>query len=344
MKFILIAFLSAFLFGSSTPLGKLLLDQLSPFQLAGLLYLGAAMGVLPFCLKRKHLKIDKLDRKNRFRLSTAIFTGGIAGPVLLLFGLRLASASSVAMWLNLELVFTVILGLFIFRDYIGISGWTGVVAVLIASVILTRFEGSIGLNGFILIAGASLCWGLDNHLTALIDGLTPSQSTFWKGLVAGSMNLIIGLIIEPFDSKILIILLALVLGILAYGYSITLYIYSAQNLGATRSQMIFASAPFFGVILSIPLLGEVLTLQQIVPFFIFIMGVLFLMRDRHTHSHSHEVKCHKHNHQHDDEHHDHLHPQEELNTGHSHWHKHRPVTHSHPHWPDMHHRHKHQTE
>jgi len=42
-----LALASAFLFGAATPLSKALLDSLTPFQLAGLLYLGAALGLVP---------------------------------------------------------------------------------------------------------------------------------------------------------------------------------------------------------------------------------------------------------------------------------------------------------
>ena len=42
------------------------------------------------------------------------------------------------------------------------------------------------------------------------------------------------------------VLAALVLGALAYGASIVLYIRGAQHLGATRSQMLFATAPVRG--------------------------------------------------------------------------------------------------
>jgi hypothetical protein len=31
------------------------------------------------------------------------------------------------------------------------------------------------------VLAACACWGLDNQLTALIDGITPSQTAFWKG-------------------------------------------------------------------------------------------------------------------------------------------------------------------
>ena len=83
-----IALASALLFGASTPLSKLLLDQVSPFQLAGLLYLGAALGVSPFAAQQRVFhRLVRLDRANARRLFGATLLGGMAGPVLLLLGL-----------------------------------------------------------------------------------------------------------------------------------------------------------------------------------------------------------------------------------------------------------------
>jgi hypothetical protein len=53
-----------------------------------------------------------------------------------------------------------------------------------------------------LIALGCLSWGMDNHLTALIDGISPAQITFWKGIVAGSFNIILGLLIRNMVSQL----------------------------------------------------------------------------------------------------------------------------------------------
>jgi drug/metabolite transporter (DMT)-like permease len=265
----------------------------------------------------------------------------VAGPVLLLFGLQMASATSVAMWLNLELVATSILGYVLFRDYLGLYGWFGVIGTIIASALLSWNEGGIGLYALLLVGGASICWGLDNHLTALIDGITPSQSTFWKGIGAGSTNLIIGFTAESFGTDLGMIIAAIGVGVFAYGFSISLYILAAQNLGATRSQMIFACAPFFGVLLSVVLLNEQLSPLQIAAALILIVSLVILFRDRHSHYHVHKLLNHNHNHQHDDKHHNHDHADSGRANFHSHRHQHEPQSHSHPHWPDIHHRHDH---
>ena len=342
MQYILFALLSAVLFGASTPIGKVLLDSLPPFQLAGLLYIGAAVGVLPFLMRRETAKkIHHIGKRNILRLVGAISFGGVAGPVLLLFGLQKAPAASVAMWLNMELAATAILGCLLFREYLGSYGWIGVLGTIGASVLLSWHGGTIGFYAMLLVAAASICWGLDNHLTALIDEITPTQSTFWKGAIAGTTNLIISFLLEPYGKAIWVLGLGVIVGVFSYGFSISLYILAAQNLGATRSQMIFAGAPFCGVILSVVLLAETISIIQATAAVILVISLTVLLRDKHIHSHTHESLHHKHRHRHDDGHHDHVHTEDEGVVYHSHWHTHEPITHAHPHWPDIHHRHRH---
>ena len=339
---ILSGFIAAILFGASAPLSKPLLSYLNDFQLAGLLYLGAALGVSIFLIAKKGGQIKiAMSRKDKFRLFGATFFGGILGPLFLLAGLRIAEAASVSLWLNMEMVATVILGYFFFDDYLSKKGWLASLGILAASILLA-FEGGVsGLKAGGLIALACICWGIDNHLTALIDGISPAQSTFWKGLVAGSVNLGLGLFLGSYQADVLSTAAGLGLGAFSYGFSIMLYITSAQNLGATRSQLIFSSAPFFGLIFSL-ILGGSLSAFQSVAFFLFLISVIVLFRESHTHTHIHQPFTHIHMHYHPDEHHSHYHPGHEGETfRHSHEHEHSPVEHTHPHWPDLHHRHEH---
>jgi len=145
-----------------------LLRSLPPFQFAGLLYIGAALGVLPSSMRQSNdNKVHRIGERNLLRLLEAITLGGVAGPVLLLFGLRMVPAVSVGMWLNLELATSAILGCVPFRDHLGRNGWMAVTGTIEASVLLSWHEGTIGLYALLLVGAGSICWGLDNHLTAL---------------------------------------------------------------------------------------------------------------------------------------------------------------------------------
>ena len=339
---VLLALLSAALFGAATPLSKALLAGFSPLHLAGLLYLGAAVRLGPWLLVTGKLRpTGRLVARNRRRLAGVVLLGGVCGPVALLFGLRLAAAASVSLWLTLELVATAVLGSLLFHDALGRVGWLAVAGTVVGAAVLSWGEGVAGVQAGSLVALACVCWGFDNHLTALIDGLTPMESTFWKGLVAGTANLLGGLVAKPLTGSASGVLGALGLGSVAYGLSIVLYIQAAQRLGATRAQLLFATAPFFGVALSLLLLGEPLTLAQGVAALILTASVSLLVREQHAHVHEHATITHEHWHRHDDGHHDHDHPGRLPSLGHSHAHAHGAVRHAHPHWPDLHHRHPH---
>ena len=342
MRALVYAVAAAALFGAATPASKALLGELSPFQLAGLLYLGAALGVAPLALRQGGLRLPgKGDRRNRLRLLGAVLAGGVLGPVLLLFGLRLAGAASVSLWLNFELVATAVLGALLFREPLGLPGWAAVAAAIGGAVILAAPGGEALAAAALLVIAACVCWGLDNHFTALIDGITPSQSTFWKGLVAGAANFILGWSFDPFTASAAATLSAIAVGMFSYGASIVLYISAAQSSGATRAQIAFSTAPLFGVALSAALLGERLKAEHGISALLFATAIGLLMLERHSHQHRHPAMRHEHAHRHDDGHHLHEHEGLPPGTRHSHVHDHEAIVHAHPHWPDLHHRHKH---
>ena len=340
-RYFLYALASAALFGVAAPFSKILLREIhQPNQLAGLLYLGAALISLPVVLARRARGefIFPPDRLNRKRLLGAVFFGGLVGPVLLLFGLKYALASSVSMWLNLETVATAVLALLLFKEQLGRWTWVGNIGVLIAGVLLSVNEGWSGFIGILFVGGAAIAWGLDNNFTAVIDGISPEDSTFWKGLIAGSANLAIGFFLARTTVSIEW-LWAIGLGGISYGLSIILYIRAAQGLGATRSQMIFASAPLWGVLISVVYLDESFSWLQVLAGAILVGSVVTLLFDRHSHSHAHQLQQHEHEHSHDDKHHGHEHIKDDSPQRHLHRHEHESQVHSHPHWPDLHHRH-----
>ncbi len=337
----LLAVLAAVLFGAAMPASKPLLESFSSNQLAGLLYLGAALGSLPWAFRGTVVKPWRLDAKNIRYLLGAVLFGGVLGPVLILLGLRAAPAASISLWLNLELVATAVLGAVFFRDSLGWSGWVASAVATLAAVLLAWGGGAAAIHAAVLVAVACVCWGLDNQFTSLIDGITPATSTMWKGLVAGATNLGIGLWLSPWSASWTAVAQALAIGIFSYGASIVLYVTAAQRLGATRSQVVFSTAPFFGVLFAVFVLGEKLSLPQVGAGFLFLTAVALLAMEKHHHAHRHETMEHEHRHGHNDGHHEHRHADGPPAGEHVHRHSHEEREHSHPHWPDLHHRHPH---
>jgi drug/metabolite transporter (DMT)-like permease len=338
---IVIGCVSGLLFGAATPLSKLLLSQANSFQAAGLLYLGAALGVLPFTFKRG--KKFSLTKVSFWRLAGIVLFGGALGPVFLMVALKSAAASSVAVWLNLELVATALLGVLVFRDHLDLPGWIGLACALAAGLLVSLPEGMASLVPALLTAVACLCWGMDNHLSSLIDGLSPQKVVLIKGLAAGTVNLAIGIALGGAFPALNLVFAGLAIGLVSYGASIVLYVTSAQNLGATRAQLLFSAAPFWGVLFSAAFLGESLGAYHIVALGSLAAGIVLANVLSHGHGHSHESNVHEHLHAHD-EHpiHDHAGIVVPNDSRHSHEHIHEALVHEHKHYPDIHHRHKHE--
>lgn len=334
--------LAAALFGASTPASKPLLEEVGPLLLSGILYLGAALAVAPLAL-RGLAGLRRVDRKNLWRLTGSVLFGGVLGPVLLLSGLSLAPATSVSLWLNLETVATAVLARFFFKEHLGPSTWLAVGLVIAASIMLSPGSprGGVAIG---LVALACLAWGLDNNFTAVIDRFTPAQVTFAKGVIAGSVNLTLGLLFDPTPAARWALGAGLVVGSFGYGASLLLYTRGAQHLGATRSQLIFSTAPAWGLVLAWLVLGEELRAEHLLAAALMAVAMWLWQSERHSHVHRHSRVTHHHWHRHDDGHHAHAHahdPPVASGTWHSHEHTHEPEEHAHPHSPDVHHRHDH---
>jgi drug/metabolite transporter (DMT)-like permease len=327
------------LFGASTPAASVVARDMRPLALAGLLYLGAALAVSPWWIVERPAT-GALARDWR-PLAIAIVAGGAVGPALLTAGLVETPASTASLLLNMELVATLVLATTLFREHLGRNMVVSASLVTSAAVLLVWEPGaSINLHA-LLIVGACVCWGLDNSVTSRIDQISPQHVVFLKGVVAGSVNLAIGVAITGIGTVTTwSVLAALAIGGLAYGASITLWVRGAQQLGAARGQVIFASAPFVGAVLSWVVLADSINVVQVLALAMAAVGVGVSLRSEHLHEHHHHAMVHSHQHTHDDGHHDHVHPDGFVGR-HSHVHVHPELAHAHPHVPDLHHRHDH---
>jgi drug/metabolite transporter (DMT)-like permease len=243
--------------------------------------------------------------------------------------------------LNLELVATIVLAATLFREHLGRRLILAAAVITIAGGLLV-IEPGVGLHpGALLIVGACVCWGVDNSVTARIDQIDPQHITLAKGVVAGSANLFLGVLVaRSWEVSGTDLMAALAIGALGYGASITLWVKGARELGAARGQVIFATAPFIGAVIAWTVLSEDITALQVISVPIAIAGVALSLRTAHEHEHRHDPIDHDHEHTHDDEHHDHTHD-DGFQGRHSHRHGHGELVHSHPHVPDLHHPHQH---
>jgi drug/metabolite transporter (DMT)-like permease len=335
--------LAAALFGLSAPLAKWLLGEMTPQVLAGLLYLGAGLGLSAWHGARPRTQEAPLTRRDAPTLAAVVVTGGVLGPLLMLVGLQRVSAVAGSLLLNLEGPLTMGIAVLVFREHLGRYGVVAAACVLLGAALLRFQPGSFGVDpwGMAAIAAACLAWGVDNNLTQRLSLRDPFAIVRIKSLCAGSFNLVLGLTLGGALPRLSVLVGALLLGLFSYGASVVLDAYALRLVGAAREAAYFATAPFVGALAAILLLGEPLKVLDSAAMLLMALGVAALLRERHAHRHAHEELVHEHLHDHD-EHHRHRHaPGDPPGEPHSHEHRHAPLVHDHPHVPDAHHRHRH---
>jgi drug/metabolite transporter (DMT)-like permease len=332
---------AAALFGASAPLSKLLLPDLGPLLMAGLLYLGAGVGLSLYRLFRPRHREARLGRRDVAVLAAITATGGVLGPVLMLVGLGRVSGLAGSLMLNLEAPFTMLLAVLLFREHLGRRALAGALLVVAGGLFLSWRPGDLHADpiGIAAIAGACLCWSVDNNLTQRLSLRDPAAVVQWKTLGAAVCTLAISAAVQPGLPPAGVAAAAALLGSLSYGASILLDMYALRMLGAAREAAFFATAPFIGALLAVPLLRDSFGAGEVAAALLMSCGVVVLVRERHSHVHTHEPTDHEHMHVHD-EHHRHEHDGPVVEP-HSHAHRHEPLTHEHPHLPDLHHRHRH---
>lgn len=338
----LLALVAAALFGASAPVAKRLLADVAPSLLAALLYAGAGLAALPFAARSWRRREAPLRASDLPLLAGVVGFGGVAGPLLLLVGLARTSATLAALLLNLEAVFTTLLAVTLFHEWIGRRG-LGALAVVVAGCALSTWaaEGTTrSLSGPLAVAAACLCWAVDNNLTQRLSLKDPLAVVCVKGLGAAPIAFVIARAAHAPWPRASAVAGALALGAVAYGASLVMYVRATRTLGAARTGVLFAAAPFVGAALAIPIAGEPPSLRVAGAALLIAAGVALLLTEKHAHRHRHEPLDHEHLHDHD-EHHRHAHRGDEGPEPHSHPHHHDPIEHAHPHASDAHHRHKH---
>lgn len=346
---VLLALISAALFGVSTPAAKALLGSIEPAVLAGILYCGAGLGVAvlrrlgrPWFASAANSEAS-LTNSDIPWLAGAIVSGGILGPVLLMVGLSRTDASAASLLLTLEGVATALLAWFAFHENFDRRIALGM-ACLVAGAVVLSWTGQpeiSGLIGPIAIIGACMAWGLDNNLTRKVSLADPLQIVELKGLIAGPVNLALGLSAGESLPSLGPLLVASVVGFFGYGVSLALFVLGLRHLGTARTGAYFSTAPFLGTLAAIVFLREPITLQLVAAGLLMGLGIWLHLTEHHEHEHVHEELEHEHSHVHDD-HHQHSHgPDDPPGEPHSHRHVHPRIKHLHPHVPDMHHTHRH---
>ena len=325
------AILAAALYAINIPFSKLLLTRVEPTMMAAFLYLGAGIGLFFYGLITKDREKTAPLTKAELPYTVGMILLDIAAPVLLMFGLKLTSPANASLLNNFEIVATSLIAFFVFKEALSKRLTIAIGLVTVASITLSfEGEGSFRFNtGSLLVLGAACCWGLENNCTRMLSSKSSVQITTIKGIFSGLGSLVIALCIGETIPGILWLLAAMVLGFVAYGLSINLYIQAQKDLGAAKTSAYYSIAPFLGVAFSFFLPGETVGIQFFAGLAIMVIATVFMVKDTihlqhdhehahiHTHEHSHGDVTHSHEHSHHHSH-THIHGEDENAHGHDH--------------------------
>ena len=344
------AIAATLLFGASTPLAKLLVGDIPPLLLAGLLYLGSGPKLsVVLALRRARARARRhptthlgIPRAELPWLVGAIVFGGVLGPALLMFGLTQTSGAAASLLLNVEGVLTAVIAWMVFKENADRQIVLGMVAIVVGGVLLSWEPGGAAFStGALFILGACLCWAIDNNLTRKVSTNDAMLVAGLKGLAAGACNTALAFAAGAPMPALAAIGSSLVVGFFGYGLSLTLFVVGLRVLGTARTGAYFSVAPLFGVVLSLAIWPGVPGPLFWLAAASMALGVWLHVRERHLHEHTHEPIEHTHQHRHD-VHHQHEHRLAwNDDEPHAHPHRHDVLTHGHPHYPDIHHRHSH---
>jgi drug/metabolite transporter (DMT)-like permease len=328
-------------FGISAPLAKLLLSDVRPQMLAGLLYVGAFLALTS--VGRRSRTEARLRRSDAPRMAAMVIAGGVVAPVLLLLGLDRVTGITGSLLLNLEGPLTILVSVALFREHLPRGSLAGAMVIFAGAFLLGLQSGEVHADwlGIGLIAAACAAWAIDNNLTQSLTVRDPRSIVRIKAGVAGTVNVLLALALGERLPEMLLLVGVLVLGAVSYGLSVYLDALALRSLGAAREAAIFAIAPFAGALLAPFVLPESFDLREVTAGVLMAIGVALILRQRHGHLHEHEPLGHEHVHVHD-EHHQHAHDAKVApGEPHAHLHHHDVLTHSHEHVSDVHHRHSH---
>jgi len=330
---VLYALSAAVFYAINTPLSKKLLGAVTPTFMAAFLYLGAGAGVGVMYLFHwnKEAPAERLTKQD-LPYTLGMIVLDILAPILLMLGISQGNAANASLLGNFEIVATTLIALLVFHEAVSRRLWLAISLISLSSMILS-FEGSDSFQfsyGSLLVLLAAAYWGLENNCTRSISEKSTYEIVVLKGFFSGGGSFLVALALgEPLPA-LRYALAAMLLGFVAYGLSIFLYIRAQRSLGAAKTSSYYAVAPFVGAFLSFVLLGEPLTGSYVTALLIMAAGTWFVVLDTlvrhhahmhtHTFTHTHDGVTHTHtvthSHEHDhyatDAHHGHHHPKKEL--------------------------------
>jgi len=290
------AIASAVLFGISSTLNKITLENVHPSVVAGMIYLIGGfflfgIHVSPLCKRLLSLfetpeAEAKISGRDFRILAFVILSGSIIAPLLLLNGLRETTAINASLLLNAESLFTVLIAFAFLKERGTRRDYLSIFMLLVGVVFVTtngefqRLSLTENILGNLLIVGASFFWGVDNNLSRFLSKkrdiiLVTGLKCFIGGLALLVISLLLGI---DLSIPLISIPYLLSVGALSIAFSILLFLFALRKIGSMRTGVIFSTSSLFGAVLAFAVLREAFTPMQLIAGLVMLLGVYVLYR------------------------------------------------------------------
>lgn len=268
-------------------------------MLCGLLYMSSGTGLTIFLVLNHWIGRNKNAAKKTVSafsfgehtgsdirwLIAAIVVGGIFAPLLLLAAMKTATASSVSLLLNFEIVITALVARFVFHESLSRRVVIGLVTIFLGGLCLSFSKDIEGSWSMLLALGACVCWAADSNLTGQVKHIDAMKISQCKGLLSGTVNISVALMLGGHLPGIATIGGAAITGILSHGISLTCFVIAIREIGAARAVAYVATEPFIAALLSVIFLHEKVNLQMVAAGVLMGVGVWLHLTEKHPAKH-----------------------------------------------------------
>lgn len=283
---------AAFLFGINATLSKIVLADVHPLVVAGLIYFIAGIVLFivhasPLCEKIFSLletptKTEKeISVKGFLVLGLVVLFGSVIAPFLYLYGLNATTAINASLLSNTEALFTASIAFIFWQERGRRKDYAGIVLLIIGAVFLTtnaefqRITLTQQILGNLLIIGACLSWSLDNNLSKFLSKKRDLiLVTALKCFIGGTVLLVLALVLRvDLSISLTSVPYLLSVGAFSIGFSILLFLFSLREIGAMKTGAIYSLSSLFGAIFAFLILREAFSFVQLAAGIVMLVGI-----------------------------------------------------------------------
>jgi len=291
------AITSAIFFGMAATLNKIVLKDVHPLIVAGLIYFIA--GIVLFCVRLSPLqnmvlsmmetptKTETVIRGRDFEvLAFIILSGAVIAPFLFLYGLNETTAVNASLLSNIEALFTVFIAFIFLKERGTRKDYVGILLLIIGALFVTtnaeyqKLSLTREVLGNTLIVGACLFWGIDNNLSKSVSKKRDLVLlTALKCFIGGGILLLLSISLKlNFQIPLISIPYLFSVGAFSIGFSILFFLFALREIGSMKTGVIFSTSSLFGATLAFIMLKETFSLIQLTAGFVMLLGVYIIYK------------------------------------------------------------------